>query len=78
MAELRGRGRTSRRAAAAGAVRMGRTLGAALTARREVGPAEAINLFWSSLLFLAFGLVALFAPKGGGASRWRAVGLAGR
>ena len=63
MAELRGRGRTSRRAAAAGVVRMGRTLGAVLTARREVGPAEAISLLWSSVLFLAFGLVALFLPK---------------
>lgn len=61
--DLRGRGRTTARAASAGAIRMGRTLGAALTARREVGPAEAINLFWSSLIFLAFGLLALFVPE---------------
>lgn len=63
MAELKSRGRSTRRAAAAGVVRMGRTLGAALTARREVGPAEAINLFWSSLLFLAFGVLALIWPR---------------
>ena len=61
--DLRGRGRSTTRAAAAGAIRMGRTLGAALTRRREVGPAEAINLFWSSLIFLALGLLALFVPK---------------
>jgi cardiolipin synthase len=61
--DLRRRGRTTRRAAAAGAIRMGRTLGAALTARREVGPAEAINLFWSSLIFMAFGVLALLVPE---------------
>ena len=53
----------ARRAAAAGAIRMGRTLGAAITRRREVGPAEAINLFWSSLIFLGLGVLALFVPK---------------
>ena len=63
MEEWRTRGRSTTRAAAAGAIRMGRTLGAALTRRREVGPAEAINLFWSSLIFLALGLLALFVPK---------------
>ncbi len=61
--DLKTRGRTTRRAAAAGAIRMGRTLGAALTARREVGPAEAISLFWSSLIFLGFGLLAFLEPK---------------
>ena len=61
--EWRGRGRTTRRAAAAGAIRMGRTLGAALTARREVGAAEAYNVFWSSLIFLSLGLLALKYPK---------------
>ena len=63
MEDWRARGRSTRRAATAGAIRMGRTLGAALTARREVGPAEAINLFWSSLIFLGFGLLALFIPE---------------
>jgi cardiolipin synthase len=57
------KGRSTRRAAAAGAIRMGRTLGAALTRRREVGPAEAISLLWSSLLFLGGGLLALLIPK---------------
>jgi cardiolipin synthase len=63
MEDWRTRGRSTRRAAAAGAIRMSRTLGAALTRRREVGPAEAINLFWSSLIFLALGLLALMVPK---------------
>ena len=56
-------GRTAGRAAAAGAIRMGRTFGAALTRRREVGAAEAYNLFWSSLIFLSLGLVAYQWPK---------------
>ena len=63
MAELRTRSRTTRRAATAGAIRVSRTLGAALAARREVGPAEAISLFWSSALFLLFGLLAVLAPR---------------
>jgi cardiolipin synthase len=63
MEDWRTHGRSTRRAAAAGAIRMGRTLGAVLTARREVGAAEAYNLFWSSLIFLAIGAVALFWPK---------------
>jgi cardiolipin synthase A/B len=61
--EWKTHGRSSRRAATAGAIRMGRTLGAVLTARREVGAAEAYNLFWSSLIFLAIGAVALMWPK---------------
>ena len=61
--EWRRHGRSTTRAAAAGAIRMGRTLGAAITRRREVGPAEAINLFWSSLIFLGLGVLAFFVPK---------------
>lgn len=61
--EWKARGRSTGRAAAAGAIRMGRTLGAALTRRREVGPAEAINLFWTSLLFLGLGVLAFAVPK---------------
>lgn len=61
--DWRTRGRSTRRAAAAGAIRIGRTLGAALTRRREVGPAEAINLLWSSLLFLGLGALGLFVPE---------------
>jgi cardiolipin synthase len=63
MEEWRTRGRSTRRAAAAGAIRLGRTLGAAITKRREVGAAEAYNLFWSSLIFLGIGLLALKYPK---------------
>src|SRR5687767_863775 len=61
--DLRTHRRTASRAAAAGAIRMGRTFGAALTLRREVGAAEAYNLFWSSLIFLSFGLLAFKWPK---------------
>ena len=61
--DWRRHGRSTTRAAAAGAIRMGRTLGAAITRRREVGPAEAINLFWSSLIFLGLGVLAFFVPK---------------
>jgi cardiolipin synthase len=61
--EWRTRRHSTTRAAAAGAIRMGRALGAALTSRREVGPAEAINLFWTSLMFLAMGVLAFAVPK---------------
>lgn len=61
--EWRTRGRSTRRAAAAGAIRMGRPLGAAITKRREVGAADAYNLFWSSLIFLGLGLLALRYPR---------------
>jgi cardiolipin synthase len=61
--EWKAHGRSTRRAAAAGAIRMGRTFGAVLTARREVGAAEAYSLFWTSLIFLAIGAVALWWPK---------------
>ena len=63
MEDWRNRGRTTRRAAAAGAIRIGRTFGAAITKRREVGAAEAYNLFWSSLLFLVLGVTFLKWPK---------------
>ena len=75
--EWRTRGRSTRRAAAAGAIRMGRTLGAAMTKRREVGAAEAYNLFWSSLIFLGMGLLALKCPRGSPAL-WRAGGVVRR
>jgi cardiolipin synthase A/B len=57
-----GRGRGARRAAAAGAIRLGRTLGTALT-HREAGPAEASNLFWSATVFLGLGVLALILPE---------------
>ena len=62
-AARRGTGRT-RRAAAAGAIRIGRTFGAALTARRALGAAEAGSLIWGVLLLGALGFVGLKWPKG--------------
>ena len=61
-----GRGRRTgrtRRAAAAGAIRMGRTFGAALTARRSLGLAEAGSLVWGVLVLGALGFVGLKWPK---------------
>jgi cardiolipin synthase len=55
-------GRT-RRAAAAGALRIGRTFGAALTARRALGAAEAGSLIWGVILLGALGFVGLKWPK---------------
>ena len=56
-------GRT-RRAAAAGAIRFGQTFGAALTARRALGAAEAGQLIWGVVLLGALGFVGLKWPKG--------------
>jgi cardiolipin synthase len=56
-------GRT-RRAAAAGAIRIGRTFGAALTSRRALGAAEAGSLIWGLLLLGGLGFVGLNWPKG--------------
>jgi cardiolipin synthase len=53
-----------RRAATAGALRMGRTFGAALTARRALGAAEAATLLWGVVLLGALGIVGLKWPKG--------------
>jgi cardiolipin synthase len=58
-----GTGRT-KRAAAAGALRMGRTFGAALTARRALGAAEAATLIWGIILLAGLGVVGLKWPKG--------------
>ena len=58
-----GRSARTRRAAAAGALRMGRTFGAALTARRAVGAAEAITLIWGIVLIAALGAVGLKWPR---------------
>lgn len=55
-------GRT-RRAAAAGAIRMGRTFGAALTARRALGAAEAGQLIWGVVLLGVLGVIGLRWPK---------------
>jgi cardiolipin synthase len=54
----------ARRAAAAGAIRIGRTFGAALTARRALGAAEAGSLIWGVVLLSALGIVGLKWPRG--------------
>jgi cardiolipin synthase len=56
-------GRT-RRAATAGAIRMSQTFGAALTARRALGAAEAGQLLWGVILLGALGFVGFKWPKG--------------
>lgn len=58
------RRRGARRAAAAGAIRLGRTFSAALTARRALGAAEAATLVWGVILLAAVGVVALKWPRG--------------
>jgi cardiolipin synthase A/B len=62
----RRRGRTgrTRRAAAAGAIRFGQTFGAALTARRALGAAEAGQLLWGVVLLGVLGFVGLKWPRG--------------
>ena len=45
-------------------MRMGRTFGAALTARRALGAAEAGSLIWGVVLFGALGFVGVKWPKG--------------
>jgi cardiolipin synthase len=55
-------GRT-RRAATAGALRLGRTFGAALTARRALGATEAVTLIWGVLLLASLGFVGLRWPE---------------
>ncbi len=56
-------GRT-RRAATAGALRLGRTFRAALTARRQLGAAEVWSLIYGMLLLGAIGFVGLKWPRG--------------
>jgi cardiolipin synthase A/B len=54
--------RTGRRAATAGALRLGRTFSAALTARRELGGTEAATLLYGLVLLGALGAAALAWP----------------
>jgi cardiolipin synthase len=49
--------------AAAGAIQIGRTVGAAITNRRVLGPAEARIMGGSGLLLLALSVVAVFWPR---------------
>jgi cardiolipin synthase len=70
-------GRT-RRAAAAGALRLSRTFGDALTARRPLGAAEAWTLLYGTLVMGATGFIAFKWPKAfayplGGFLLWVAV-----
>jgi len=59
--KARGRGgRTSR--AAAGALRIGNTFGAALTAKRPVGQSEAVTLLYGAGIALAIAAVAFLWP----------------
>ena len=54
-------GSTSR--AAAGAMRLGHTFGAAITARRPVGPAEAMTLAYGAILLIALAVLGVLVPK---------------
>jgi cardiolipin synthase len=54
-------GRTSR--AAAGALRIGNTFGAALTAKRPVGRSEAVTLLYGAGIALGISTVAFLWPK---------------
>ena len=53
----------TRRAAAAGALRMGQTFGAAITARRALGAAEAVTLIWGIGFVAALGFVGFKWPR---------------
>jgi cardiolipin synthase A/B len=63
----RARPRTARRGsagrAAAGALRLGNTLGAALTMKRALGPAEARTLFLGALFLVVTGVAGLLWPR---------------
>jgi cardiolipin synthase len=54
-------GSTSR--AAAGAIRLSHTFGAAITARRPVGPAEAFTLAYGALTLLGLAALGYFFPR---------------
>jgi cardiolipin synthase len=73
-----GSGSSSR--AAAGAIQIGRTVGAAITNRRVLGPAEARIMASSGLLLLVASVVAIFWPRViaaplAGIGAWLAVSL---
>ena len=48
---------------AAGVVRLSRTVGAAMTNRRELGPAETTIMFWGAALLAGISAVALIWPR---------------
>jgi cardiolipin synthase len=49
---------------AAGVIRLGHALGAAITSRRELGPAEAVIMFWGAALLATFSFLAVYWPRG--------------
>ncbi len=59
----RGQGNGSTSRAATGAIRISRAVGAALTNKRHLGPAEARLMMWGSLLLLALTGAAFFKPR---------------
>jgi cardiolipin synthase len=54
-------GSTSR--AAAGALRIGNTFGAAISAKRPMGPSEAVLLVYGALLAIGLGIVGFMWPR---------------
>lgn len=48
---------------AAGVMRLSHALGAAITSRRELGPAEAVIMFWGAALLVTFSFVAVYWPR---------------
>jgi cardiolipin synthase len=48
---------------AAGMMRLGRTVGAAIAGRRELGPAEAVIMFWGSALLAVIAAILILRPK---------------
>jgi len=54
-------GRTTR--AAAGVMRIGNAVGAAMTNRRKLGPAEAVIMLWSAAILVLFSVLAFIWPK---------------
>jgi cardiolipin synthase len=49
---------------AANFMRLGHAVGAAITDRRELGPAEAVIMIWAAVMLTAFSLIALKWPRG--------------
>jgi cardiolipin synthase len=55
------RGRTGR--TAAGMIRFGRTVEAAITRRRELGPAETVIMLWGAGILIAAGVISIVWPR---------------
>jgi cardiolipin synthase len=60
--KIRGKGARAGRTAA-GVMRLSHVLGAAITSRRELGPAEAVIMFWGAALLVTFSFVAVYWPR---------------